>query len=141
MNEISSIDLSPFAEEVNGALDAGSPGVLASAGPDGPALALKGSLMVWDRDHLAYWERSLLETFAALRASPGVAVLCRRQGQPPLRFYGEASFVDDPALRSRVWERVHPREQAADPEGKGYAVLIRVDRVRRGRAVVQRREL
>ena len=116
--------------------------ILASSGPDGPDLAFKGSLMVWDRDHLAYWERSLMETFAALRANPRVAVLYRKPGQPPLRFYGEARAIggsDDAELRERVWERVHPRERAQDPEKRGHAVLIRVDRVRAGRNVVQQR--
>lgn len=134
------IDLSPYAEQVNGALDAGTPCVLATSLDGQPDLAFKGSLMVWDREHLAYWERSLLETFAALRSDPRVAVLYRQPGQPPLRFYGEARFADEPELRERVWERVHPRERAQDPEQKGHAVLIRVDRVRQGRNVVQERQ-
>lgn len=113
--------------------------ILASTLEGQPDLALKGSLMVWDRDHLAYWERSLLETFQALRSSPKVAVLYRKPGQPPLRFYGEARFVEEPDARERVWARVHPREQGQDPEKKGRPVLIRVDRVRRGREVVQQR--
>ncbi len=134
------IDLTQFADGVNGALDAGTPLVLATSLDGQPDLAFKGSLMVWDREHLAYWERSLLETYAALRASPRVAVLFRTPGQPPLRFYGEARFVDDPGLRERIWERVHPKERGQDPEQKGYAVLIRVDRVRQGRNVAQERQ-
>lgn len=133
------IDLTAFAAQLDRALDDGTPMILASAGPDGPDLAFKGSLMVWDREHLAYWERSLMETFAALGANSRVAVLYRKPGQPPLRFYGEARFVAEAELRERVWERVHPRERAQDPQQQGRAVLIRIDRVRQGRNVIQRR--
>lgn len=136
---MSNIDLTPYAEQINGALEAGTPCVLATSLDGQPDLAFKGSLMVWDGEHLAYWERSLMETYAGLRSSPRVAVLYRQPGQPPLRFYGEARFVNDAALRERVWERVIPRERAQDPEKKGHAVLIRIDRVRQGRNVVQER--
>ena len=42
-----------------------------------PDVALKGSLVVWDADHLAWWERGHAETEAAVRSNPRVAVLVR----------------------------------------------------------------
>jgi hypothetical protein len=113
--------------------------VLATARDGQPDVALKGSMYVWDRDHLAYWERSFLETEAALRSNPRVAVLFRKPGEPPLRFYGEARFVADDELRERIWARVNAEEQGRDPERRGQPVLIRVDRVRRGREDIQHR--
>jgi hypothetical protein len=101
-------------------------------------VALKGSFMVWDEDHLAYWERGLNETLAAIRANPRVAVLVRPKGAPPIRFYGEARTVQDPAGREAVYARVIPEEQARDPEKKGLGVLIKVDRIRQGPSTIQR---
>ena len=95
-------------------------------------LALKGSFMVWDDDHLAYWERGLNETLAAIRVNPRVAVLLRPKGAPPMRFYGAARVIEDPEQREAIYQRVIPEEQARDPEKKGFGVLIRVDRIRQG---------
>ena len=105
-----------------------------------PDIAFKGSLMVWDADHLAYWERGLLETLAALRSNPSVAMVYRhpQRGQP-LRFYGQARLIESGETREAVWERVIPIEKARDPQRTGVAVLIRVDRVRLGRDVIQAR--
>ncbi len=62
----------------------------------------------------------------------------RPKGSPPLRFYGEARLVEDPAQREAVYQRVVPEEQNRDAERKGYAVLIRVDRIRHGPRSVTR---
>ena len=94
--------------------------------------------MVWDKDHLAYWERGMNETLAGVRANPHVAVLVRQPGSPPVRFYGRARIVDDPAEREAVWQRVVAEEQGRDIDKKGIAVIIRVDRIRRGPQSVSR---
>jgi pyridoxamine 5'-phosphate oxidase-like protein len=135
------IDLTPFAERVDGARDEGCTMVIATVDDGQPDVSLRGSLMVWDRDHLAFWERTFLETYAGLRRNPKVAALyfSPARKEPPLRFYGEANVVEDPALRERIWDRVIPGEQKSDPEKKGVAVLVRIDRVRRGRDVIQQR--
>ena len=36
----------------------GAPCLLATAGPNGPNISPKGSMIVFDDEHLAYWERS-----------------------------------------------------------------------------------
>jgi hypothetical protein len=56
-----------------------------------------------------------------------------------LRFYGEARIVDDPELRERIWERVVRVEKDTDPEKKGVAILVRIDRVRAAKFDIQRR--
>lgn len=132
------LDLTAFADIVDNALRNQTPMLIATSHADQPDLALKGSFMVWDRDHLAYWERGLNETLAGVRDNPKVAVLLRPQGAPAVRFYGQAHLVEDPAQREAVWQRVIPEEQGRDPEKKGYAVLIRVDRIRRGPQSVTR---
>lgn len=84
-----------------------STGLVATAQDGQPDLALKGSLIVGDKDHLAWWERSKRETYAALGANPKVSVFVRNITREPrtLRFYGGARIVEDAALRDQVWER------------------------------------
>lgn len=135
------IDLTQFAERVDAAYTDGLPMVVGTAGPQGPDVAFKGSLMVWDRDHLAWWERALGEQLEALRVDPRVVALYRKPGSPPLRFYGEARFVEGGELRDQVWDRTVEGEKQNDPERRGFAVLVRVDRVRHGRNVMQQRSL
>jgi len=142
---ITAIDLLQFSEVVDNARTDGergqNTGVVATANDGRPDVALKGSLMVWDIDHLAWWERGRAETEAAVRANPQVAVMVRNstRDRRTLRFHGEASIVDDPALRERVWERVVQVEKDTDPEKNGVAVLVRIDRVRAGKFDIQRR--
>lgn len=142
---VTTIDLAQFAEIVDNARTDGErglgTGVVATSNDGKPDVALKGSLMVWDTDHLAWWERGHAETEAAVRASPHVAVLVRNvvRDRRSLRFYGEAQIVTDAALRERIWERVVQVEKDTDPEKLGVAVLVRVDRVRAGKVDIQRR--
>ena len=142
---VTAIDLVQFSEIVDNARTDGergqNTGVVATANDARPDVALKGSLMVWDADHIAWWERGRAETEAAVRANPQVAVMVRNstRDRRTLRFYGEARIVDDPALRERVWERVIQVEKDTDPEKNGVAVLVRIDRVRAGKFDIQRR--
>ena len=142
---VTTIDLTQFSEIVDNARTDGDRGqstaLVATANEGQPDLALKGSLMVWDADHLAWWERGHGETLAGVRSNPRVAVLVRNltRDKRSLRFYGTARIVDDAALRESIWERVLPLEKETDPEKTGDAVLVRVDRVRAGKFDIQRR--
>ena len=142
---VTAIDLAQFSEIVDNARTDGdrgqSTGVVATSNDGQPDVALKGSLMVWGADHLAWWERGRAETEAAVRANPRVAVMVRNvtRDKRTIRFYGEARIVDDAQLRERIWERVIQVEKDTDPEKNGVAVLVRVDRVRAGKFDIQRR--
>ena len=135
------IDLSEMAEYVDRAHDDGLTCLVATASKDGqPNLAFKGSLMVWDKDHLAFWERAHGETLAHLRENPKIAAVYRnRAGGKTWRFWGVAELHDGGELRERIMARTIPAELERDPERKGVAVLIRVDRVA-GSGVDQRRD-
>jgi uncharacterized pyridoxamine 5'-phosphate oxidase family protein len=142
---VTPIDLSVFSEIVDNARidhERGlTTGLVATANDGQPDVALKGSLMVWDKDYLAWWERSKRETYGALAKNPKVVVLVRNltRDKRTLRFYGEARVVDDPELTLRVWDRVLQVEKDTDEERQGVAVLVRVDRVRAGPLDIQRR--
>lgn len=134
------IDLSEMAEGVNVAFEEGTPCVVATASREGkPNLAFKGSVMVFDKDHLAWWERSRAETLGHLRENPAVAVLYRNAPRGlAWRFYGEAELHAEGDLRLEVMSRTIQAELDRDPERQGVAILIRVDRVV-GRNFEQRR--
>jgi hypothetical protein len=142
---VTEIDLTPLAEIVDNARtdhEQGlATGLVATSNDGQPDLALKGSLMVWDKDHLAWWERARRETLAALGVNPRVAIFVRNptRDRRSIRFYGTARVVDDPELRERIWDRTVQVEKDADKEKQGAAVLVRVDRVRAGINTVQQR--
>ena len=48
---------------------------LATIGENGPNTSPKGSIIVLDDEHLAYWERSKTATLDNLRNNPRVAVM------------------------------------------------------------------
>src|SRR5436190_21235800 len=112
------IDLSEMAPFVDRAHDDGLTCLVATASLSGkPNIAFKGSLMVLDRDHLAFWERAHGETLAHLRENPQVAAIYRnRERGKAWRFYGEAELHDAGALREQVMARTIQAELDRDPE-------------------------
>jgi hypothetical protein len=137
------IDLTVFADTVDHALADGVPCVLASSDDDGhPDLALKGSVMVFDRDHLAFLERSHGASIENLQRNPHVAILYRdsSKGISSRRFFGVAEVHESGELREEIRSRSVAREVEKDPDNQGIGVLIRIDRVVDGRAdVLQQR--
>ena len=136
------IDLTEMAEAVNTALAEGTTCLVATAARSGmPDIAFKGSTMVFDRDHLAFWERSKGQTLRNLEENPQACVLYRSpQRGVTWRFYGVAELHAAGETRDRVMERTVEAELSRDPERQGVAVIIRVDRVIAGRQVLQSRE-
>jgi predicted pyridoxine 5'-phosphate oxidase superfamily flavin-nucleotide-binding protein len=135
------IDLSEMAEYVDRAHEDGLTCLVATASSDGqPNLAFKGSVMVWDKDHLAFLERAHGETLSQLRENPRIAVVYRnRAAGKAWRFWGVTELHESGELRDKVMARTVQAELDRDPERKGVAVIIRVDRVA-GSGVEQRRE-
>lgn len=128
-------------QAIDVALAEGAPVIVASAGQAGePDMAFKGSVMVFDREHLAFWERSHGTTLQNLTENPKVCLLYRNPArQLAWKFFGAAELHREGDLRRQVMERTVEAELNRDPERKGVAVLIRVDRVMRGREVIMSR--
>ena len=125
------IDLTPFEDAIAHAIEDGTVCVVATSGAGGiPDIALKGSVIVYDNEHLAFWERVRGRQYEQLREGPGIAVLYfNRQRRMLVRFFGEAELHEAGLIRDDVLERAPKAETDRDPERKGLAVLIRVDRV------------
>ena len=132
-----------MAQYVNKAASDRVPCVLATASPEGqPDIGFKGSMMVFDDEHLAYWERTRGQHLANVERNPRVAVLYQNSTErKSWRFFGQATLYKEGDMWRRVMERVIEGELRQDPERLGYAVLIRVDKViARGQVIMAREE-
>jgi hypothetical protein len=127
---------------LNSALTDRVPCLVATASSGGtPDLSYRGSMMAYDSEHLAFWERTKGETLRNLEENPRATVLYTNpQTRAQWRFYGTAQVLKDGPVREEIMERTHPFELGRDPERTGYAVLIHIDRVRSGRDVIMQRE-
>jgi len=116
---------------VDNALANGSPCILATVSGGGePDIGYKGSMMIFDNESLAYWERTRRQHLKNVQENPKVVVLFRdTKTRVNWRFHGTATLHEQGALRDQVMARTVKDEIDKDPERKGAAVIIRVDRV------------
>ncbi|MGI8549665.1 MAG: pyridoxamine 5'-phosphate oxidase family protein [Dehalococcoidia bacterium] len=124
-----------ITQAINHALEEGVPCIIATASISGmPNVSYRGSVLVFDREHLAFWERAKGGSLRNLSENPQIEVFYRnREKGLSWRFYGHTEILEDGEKRSQIMNRVIDREINQDPERKGIAVLIRVDRVANGR--------
>jgi hypothetical protein len=112
--------------------------LVGTAQPDGYAqISPRGSTMVFDDEHIALWERGKGSTTASLHDGSKVTVYFRKpqlraDGVLPkggiARFYGTAKVVKSGPAYDEVWRRLVQPEKDRDPDKKGFAVLIKVER-------------
>lgn len=116
--------------------------IVASASASGmPDIAYKGSAFAYDSEHIAWWERALGTTFSNLKANGQCCLLYRNtEKRLAWKFFGEATVYTDGPVREEVMERSVAAEVERDPERKGAAVVVRIDRIVQGPQVVQERE-
>lgn len=121
-----------MTKELDEALANRSPCLVATASADGvPDVSYRGSVLVVDKDHIAFWERAKGETLTNVEENPNICVFYRNAAtRLSWRFYGVAEVLRDGPKRDQIMERVNAFELAQDTERTGFAILIRVDRVR-----------
>lgn len=114
---------------------------VATAGTSGmPDIAFKGSAMAWGKDHIAWWERALGTTFRNLQENGQCCLLYRNtQTRQAWKFFGVGEVLTEGPLRQQVMDRAPEAELNMDPERKGAAVIIRIDRITQGSKVLQER--
>jgi uncharacterized protein len=96
----------------------------------------RGSTMVFDDEHFAFWERGRGTTNANLHDGSKITIFFRkpelRQGILPkggiARFYGIATLHRSGPVYEAIWSRVIQPEKDRDPERKGFGVLVRIER-------------
>ncbi len=105
-----------------------------------PDIAFKGSAMAWDGEHIAFWERSLGTTFHNLQENPQCCLLYRNfETRQVWKFFGTAEVHTSGDLRQQVMGRTVEAELSRDPERKGAAVVVRIDKITMGPQVLQER--
>lgn len=112
--------------------------LLGSALPNGYAqITPRGGIMVFDDSHLASWERGKGATAGNMADGAKLTVYFRKpqlraDGVLPkggiARFYGTAQIHRSGPAYEEVWRRLVQPEKDRDPDKKGYAVLIAVER-------------
>ena len=130
----------PISEKLKGlircAWDDGAPCLIATQGPNGPNISPKGSMVVFDDGHLAYWERSKKQALENLGGDNRVCVMysnfkAQRDGVLDsgfLRFYGTAQLYETGPVRDAIFKLLLPREQTHVGADTGIGVLIKIER-------------
>ncbi|HZA24010.1 MAG TPA: pyridoxamine 5'-phosphate oxidase family protein [Dehalococcoidia bacterium] len=105
--------------------------VVGTASKEGrPQISLKGSVLVFDRETLAYWERSRRSTLENVAENPQVVIFYRNPGKRiNWRFHGTAHVYESGAIRDNVMNRTIQAELDRDPERLGVAVLVKVNSI------------
>jgi Pyridoxamine 5'-phosphate oxidase len=97
----------------------------------------RGSAQVFDDDHFSLWERGKGSTTENLTDGTRVTIYFRKpqlraDGILPkggiARFYGTAQLFKSGPTYEEVWTRTIQQEKDRDPDKKGFAVLIKVER-------------
>ena len=112
--------------------------LLGSVLPDGFAqITPRGGTMVYDDEHIGLWERGSGSSAGAMRDGSKLTIYFRKpslreEGVLPrggiARFYGTAKIYKSGPVYDEVWRRLVQPEKDRDPDKKGYAVLIAVER-------------
>ncbi|HZL30723.1 MAG TPA: hypothetical protein VFC54_06640 [Pseudolabrys sp.] len=121
---------------ITSAWDDGYPCLLGTCGPLGPNIVPKGSMIVFDDLHLAYWERSkrgVLENYAHSKKVCVMYANMKAQRDNVidmgfLRFFGTAQLYESGPTREAIFAKLLPREQAHVGAEAGIGVLIRLER-------------
>jgi uncharacterized protein len=130
----------PISEKIktfiNNAWVDGYPCMLATTGKEGPNISPKGSMFVYDDQHLAYWERSKKKALENLGDDRRVAVMYANfKAQRDkvldagfLRFWGTAELHESGPMREAIFARLTKREQEHVGADTGIGVLIKISR-------------
>jgi hypothetical protein len=114
----------------------GAPCLVATTGPHGPNISVKGSMLVFDDEHLAYWERSKRGALENLDHDKRVCVMyanfkAQRDGVLEsgfIRFYGTAELHESGPIHDKIFKMLTPREQTHVGADTGIGVLVKIER-------------
>jgi hypothetical protein len=121
---------------IRNAWDDGCPCLVATYGPAGPNISVKGSMIVFDDSHLAYWERSKRTGLENLSYDKRVCAMysnfkAQRDGVLAsgfLRFFGSVELHETGPVREAIFAKLLPREQTHAGADTGIGALIKIDR-------------
>lgn len=107
------------------------PCYLGTASKDGqPQISMKGSVMVFDAENLAYWERAKRSALENVGQNPHVVIFYNNPDKRiRWRFHGKATIYDEGPIREEVMGRTIQAELDRDPERLGVAVVVKVEKI------------
>ena len=116
---------------INNALADKAPCVVATASSDGkPGIGLRGSVMAYGDESLAYWERTFRQGSENIESNPHVVILYRNPAtRQSWKFFGQVQIHRNDDVREDVMSKTVQVELDRDVGRKGVAVLVRLDRV------------
>jgi hypothetical protein len=121
---------------IRNAWDDGYPCLVATNGKEGPNITPKGSMIVFDDGHLAWWERSKRAALENLTADPRVCILYANfQAQHDkvlesgfLRFFGSVVLHESGPVREKIFSMLVPREQTHVGADTGIGALVKIEK-------------
>lgn len=120
------------------------PVIMAYVDPEGqPRMGYRGTAQVFSTDQLAVWARNPDGGLPSAMASGGnnrVSLLYRNtETRVSWQFLGRGHITEDETARNRIFDASPELERNQDPERKGIAIVIDVDRViQRGQVIMER---
>jgi hypothetical protein len=110
--------------------------LIGSTLPNGFAqITPRGSTFVYDDDRIMLWERGRGSTSEHMKDGDKLTVYYQNFDKRDVlpaggiaRLYGTARIYKSGPVYDKVWEMTIPPEKERDPEKKGYAVLIKIER-------------
>ena len=129
-------------QAINNALADRLPIIVSYVDAEGqPSVSLRGSTQVFGSDQLAIWVRNPNGgVLSAIAVNPKMALFYRNPGERlAWQFHGRAQRDDSEDVRRTVYDNSPEGERNADPDQKGVAVIIDIDRViARGEVLMER---
>jgi hypothetical protein len=116
---------------IDNAYEDGLACVVGTASKEGrPQISLKGSVLVFDRETLAYWERARRSALENVSENPQMVIFYNNPGKRiRWRFHGTAHVYESGAIRDNVMNRTIQAELDRDPERLGAAVLVKINSI------------
>lgn len=129
-------------EALAGALLNRTPAIMSYVDADGqPHISYRGTAQVYSSDQLAVWARNPDGGLPnSVGVNPKVALLYRNpETRVGWQFLGRARIEQDEDARNAIFDASPEFERNADPDRKGIALVIDVDKVvARGETLMER---
>jgi len=121
---------------IRNAWDDGYPCLVATSGPNGPNITPKGSMVVYDEQHLAWWERSKRAVLENLGHDKRVCIIyanfkAQRDGVLEsgfIRFFGTVELHESGPVHDKIFSLLLPREQTHVGADTGIGALVRIEK-------------
>lgn len=122
---------------IRNAWDDGYPCLVATSGPNGPNITPKGSMVVYDDAHLAWWERSKRAVLENLGHDKRVCIIyanfkAQRDGVLEsgfIRFFGTVELHEQGPVHDKIFSLLLPREQTHVGADTGIGALVKLEKV------------